>query len=109
MTDSSGLLLIPKGKWLTSQSVTRVFDVLMPEHKWFKQSSKSRDPNFLNVLLYIGGIEQSTHHEAFEDEFGIRISPLGMAILVALLAALLGVLLATVFVAVVHGTRLGAS
>lgn len=76
------LLLVPKGKWLTSRSVERIFHVLMPEHKWFKQSSKVRDPNFLNVLLYIGGIEQSFHHNAAEDEFGIRISPIGIAILV---------------------------
>ncbi|PIE35252.1 hypothetical protein CSA56_05030 [candidate division KSB3 bacterium] len=76
------LLLVPHGKWLTSQSVDKVFTVLMPEHKWFKQSAKVRDPNFLQVLLYIGGIEQSFHHEADSDEFGIRISPLGTAILV---------------------------
>ncbi len=76
------LLLVPRGKWLTSGSVDRIFNVLMPEHKWFKQGSKSRDPNFLNVLLYIGGIEQSFHHEASEDEYGIRISPIGISILV---------------------------
>jgi hypothetical protein len=76
------LLLVPRGKWLTSESVDRVFDVLMPEHKWFKQSSKVRDENFLKILLYIGGIEQSFHHDAPEDAFGIRISPLGVAILV---------------------------
>ncbi len=76
------LLLVPKGTWLTSQSVERVFTVLMPEHKWFKQSTKVRDHNFLNVLLYIGGVEQSFHHEATDDEFGIRISRIGTAILV---------------------------
>ncbi len=76
------LLLVPKGKWLTSQSVRQVFDVLMPEHNWFRQTSKVRDPNFLKVLLYIGGIDQSFHYEASEDEFGIRISPIGTAILV---------------------------
>ena len=76
------LLLVPRGKWLTSTSVDRVFDVLMPEHKWFKQGTKVRDSNFLKVLLYIGGIEQSFHHEAPGGEFGIRISSLGTAILV---------------------------
>ncbi|MCP4400225.1 MAG: hypothetical protein GY801_23325 [bacterium] len=76
------LLLVPRGKWLTSKSVDRVFDVLMPEHKWFKQSSKVRDENFLKILLYIGGIEESFHYDAPEDAFGIRISPLGIAILV---------------------------
>lgn len=76
------LLLVPRGKWLTSASVDRVFDVLMPEHKWFKQGSKVRDENFLKILLYIGGIEQSFHHDTPEDAFGIRISPLGIAILV---------------------------
>jgi hypothetical protein len=76
------LLLIPRGKWLTASSVNRVFDILLPEYRWFKQSSKQRDPNFLNVLLYIGGIEQSQHRDANQEEFGIRISPLGTAILV---------------------------
>jgi len=76
------LLLVPPRKWLTSQSVDKVFNVLMPEHKWFKQGAKVRDPNFLQVLLYIGGIEQSSHHDAADGEFGIRISPLGTAILV---------------------------
>jgi hypothetical protein len=75
------LLLVPEGKWLTSQSIERVFDVLMPEHKWFQQNTKARDPNFLKVLLYIGGIEQGLIHELIEDEFGIHISPLGKAIL----------------------------
>lgn len=76
------LLLVPKGQWLMSQSVNRAFDVLMPEHKWFKHNSKVRDSNFLKVLLYIGGIEQSSHYEAPDGEFGIRISPIGTAILV---------------------------
>ncbi len=75
------LLLVPEGKWLTCRSVGRVFDVLMPEHKWFQQNSQVRDPSFLNVLLYIGGIEQGLIHGIGEDEFGIRISPLGKAIL----------------------------
>lgn len=76
------LLLVPRGKWLTAASVDRVFNVLLPQHKWFRQSSKPRDPNFLHVLLYIGGIEQSFHREAGEADFGIRISRLGTAILV---------------------------
>ena len=76
------LLLIPRGKWLTSTSVDRIFNELMPKHKWFKQSSKVRDPNFLKVLLYIGGVEQSFHHDAPEGEFGIRISRVGTALLV---------------------------
>ena len=76
------LLLIPPRQWLTTKSVEQVFTVLMPQHKWFRQSSKFRDPNFLNVLLYIGGVEQSFHQEADEDDFGIRISRLGTAILV---------------------------
>jgi hypothetical protein len=75
------LLLVPMGKWLTSRSVGRVFDVLMPEHKWFQQNSQVRDPNFLNVLLYVGGIEQGLIHEFTETDFGIQISPLGKAIL----------------------------
>lgn len=76
------LLLMPRGRWLTAKSVDQVFNVLMPQHKWFRQSSKYRDPNFLNVLLYIGGVEQSFHQEAEEEDFGIRISRLGTAILV---------------------------
>ena len=76
------LLLVPRGKWLTSSSVTRVFDVLMPQHKWFRQSAKPRDPNFLSVLLYISGIEQSASSHTQEKEVGIRISRLGMALLV---------------------------
>jgi len=75
------LLLVPGGKWLTSQSVEQVFDVLMPKHKWFQQNSQVRDPNFLNVLLYIGGIEQGLPHEALDEEFGLQISPMGKAIL----------------------------
>ncbi|GAK48981.1 hypothetical protein U14_00198 [Candidatus Moduliflexus flocculans] len=76
------LLSVPKGKWLTSASVDRIFNELMPEHKWFKQSSKPRDPNFLNALLYIGGIEQTQHSDANDGEFGIRISTVGTALLV---------------------------
>ena len=75
------LLLVPQAKWLTSNSVSRVFEELMPQHKWFQQNSQGRDPNFLNVLLYIGGIEQGKPHDAPEEEFGIRISSLGKAIL----------------------------
>jgi hypothetical protein len=75
------LLLVPEGQWLTAKSVERVFDVLMPEHKWFQQHAQSRDPNFLNVLLYIGGIEQGLPYGNDEENFGIRISDLGMAIL----------------------------
>ena len=76
------LLLVPEGKWLTSQSVKRVFDVLMPEQKWFQQNSQVRAPNFLHVLLYIGGIEQGLLYDNTEEEFGIRLSPIGKAILV---------------------------
>lgn len=75
------LLLVPEGQWLTSKSVEQVFDVLMPEHKWFQQHAQSRDSNFLNVLLYIGGIEQGLPYGNDEDNFGIRISELGMAVL----------------------------
>jgi hypothetical protein len=75
------LLLVPETQWLTSQSVERVFDVLMPEHRWFHRHAKNRDPNFLNVLLYIGGIEQGLPYSNDDANFGIRISTLGMAIL----------------------------
>ena len=76
------LLLVPKGKWLTSQAVDRIFNKLMPEHKWFKQSSKPREPNFLKALLYIGGIEETQHPDARDGAFGIRISTVGTALLV---------------------------
>lgn len=76
------LLLVPEGKWLTAQSVKRVFDVLMPEHKWFQQNTQVRSPDFLNVLLYIGGIEQGQSLEIRDDDFGLRLSPIGKAILV---------------------------
>jgi len=75
------LLLIPEGQWLMSQSVRQVFEVLMPEHKWFKQGSRARDPNFLKVLLYIGGIEQGLTSKSTDDEFGLRISALGKSLL----------------------------
>jgi hypothetical protein len=75
------LLLVPEGQWLTSQSVEHIFDVLMPEHTWFQKHAQARDPNFLNVLLYIGGIEQGQPYGQAEDHFGIRISDLGMAVL----------------------------
>ncbi len=64
------LLLKAARQWLTTTSVDRVFNVLMPQHKWFRQSSKLRDPNFLHVLLYIGGIEQSFHRETGEEDLG---------------------------------------
>lgn len=75
------LLLVPEGKWLTSQSVMRVFDVLMPEQKWFHGNPQTRDPNFLNVLLYVGGIEQGLPYQQDETNFGIQISSLGTALL----------------------------
>jgi hypothetical protein len=75
------LLLVPEDKWLTSMAVSQIFDVLMPKQKWFQQNTQPRDPNFLNVLLYLGGIEQGLQSGHDETNFGLRISALGKAII----------------------------
>jgi hypothetical protein len=75
------LHLAPSNTWISQTSLKRVLDLRIPKGFSLKSSAEARSDYFLSLLLYMGCIEQGIIQKSTENLVGIRLSPLGYAVL----------------------------
>jgi hypothetical protein len=71
----------PPDKWILQTSLLRILDRIIPKYLPLKPLAEARKGHFLSILLHVGCIEQSILRASGEELVGIRLSPLGRALL----------------------------
>jgi len=75
------LHLAPSNKWVLQSSLLGALDLIIPRWPTFKPFPEREGGHFLSILLYLGCIEQGIVREAEKELVGVRLSPLGLALL----------------------------
>lgn len=76
------LQLAPSNTWISQVSLKKALDLIIPKSFSSRSPAEDRSNHFLSILLYIGCIEQGIIQKSgSENLMGIRLSPLGYAIL----------------------------